>query len=62
MLMYKKYVPNVEAIPAPCDFENTLGVGNVNGWKSVLPDPTAFLNNSIAFHEWLGYWGYKIFR
>lgn len=62
MLMYRKYAPNVEAIPAPCDFENTLGVGMVGGWKSVLPDPTAFLNNSIAFHEWLGYWGYKIFR
>ena len=62
MLMYRRYASNVEAIPAPCDFENTLGVGMVEGWKSVLPDPTAFLNNSIAFHEWLGYWGYKIFR
>ena len=62
MLMYAKYVPNVEAIPAPCDFENTISTGKVPGWALLLPDPAAFLNNSVAFHEWLGYWGYKLFR
>ena len=62
MLMYKKYAPNVEAIPAPCDFENTLGVGNAKGWMSLLPDPAAFMYNSVAFHEWLGYFGYRYLR
>ena len=62
MLMYKKYAPNVEAIPAPCDFENTFGADKIGGWASLLPAPEAFLGNSVAFHEWLGYWGYKWLR
>ena len=62
MLMYQKYAPNVEAIPAPCDFENTLGADKIGGWTSLLPAPEAFLGNSVAFHEWLGYWSYKWFR
>ena len=62
MLMYEKYAPDVEAIPAPCDFENTLGADKIGGWASLLPAPEAFLGNSVAFHEWLGYFGYKWFR
>ena len=62
MLMYEKYAPEVESVPAPCDFENTMGVEKAKGWMSLLPDPEAFMRNSIAFHEWLGYWGYKWVR
>ena len=62
MLMYRKYAPNVEAIPAPCDFENTLGAANASGFRALLPDPAAFMYNSVAFHEWLGYFGYKWFK
>ena len=62
MLMYQKYAPGVEAVPAPCDFENTIATQGGVGWRSVLPDPAASMWNSIAFHEWLGYWGYKWFR
>ena len=62
MLMYQKYAPNVEPIPAPCDFENTLSIDGALGWRCLFPDPSAFMSNSIAFHEWLGYWGYKFFR
>ena len=62
MLMYKKYAPNVEAIPAPCDFENTMAMEKVPGWARFLPDPAAFMDNSVAFHEWLGYFGYKWIR
>ena len=62
MLMYQKYAPNVEAIPAPCDFENTMGAERSKGWMSLLPDPAALQGNSIVFHEWLGCWGYKWLR
>ena len=62
MLMYGKYAPNVEAIPAPCDFENTLGAANVSGFKALLPDPQVLMWNSIAFKEWLGYFGYRYLR
>ena len=62
MLMYKKYAPNVEVIPAPCDFENTIATQGGLGWRSVLPDLVAFTGNCVAFREWLGYWGYKLLR
>ena len=62
MLMYEKYAPGVEAVPAPCDFENTLGLERTKGWMAFLPDPAAFMGNSIAFKEWLGYFGYRYLR
>ena len=62
MLMYAKYAPGVEAVPAPCDFENTLGVDRACGWASLLPAPEMFMWNGVAFHEWLGYFGYKWLR
>lgn len=62
MLMYEKYAPGVEAVPAPCDFENTLGAEKAEGWMCLLPAPEAFMWNSVAFHEWLGYFGYKWLR
>ena len=62
MLMYAKYAPGVEAVPAPCDFENTLGAEKAKGWMCLLPDPQALVGNSIAVHEWLGYFGYRWLR
>ena len=62
MLMYEKYAPGVEAVPAPCDFENTLGAEKAKGWMCLLPDPQALVGNSIAVHEWLGYFGYRCLR
>ena len=62
MLMYRKYAPNIEAIPAPCDFENTLLSVGSSDWLALLPDPVSFMENSVAFHEWLGYWGYRLLR
>lgn len=62
MLMYEKYAPGVEAVPAPCDFENTVRIEKTCGWASLLPDPETFMWNSVSFHEWLGYFGYKWVR
>ena len=62
MLVYGKYAPGVEAVPAPCDFDNTLGLARTRSWMSILPDPAAFMGNSVAFHEWLGYFGYRCLR
>ena len=62
MLMYQKYASNVEAIPAPCDFETTIRMKDMGGCGSLMPDLVTFVGNSIAFHEWLGYFGYKWFR
>ena len=62
MLMYQKYAPNVEAIPAPCDFENTVRCMDPIGIVDFIPSTWALLMNSVSFHEWVGIWGYKLFR
>ena len=60
LMMFAKYVPNVECIPAACDFETIKGDGFVV--SDLLPDTGAFECNCRYFHEWLGIWGYKYFR
>lgn len=62
MLMYEKYAPGIEAISSPCDFENSLSAREALAFADFLPDAGALLWNSIALHEWVGYWGYKFFR
>ena len=59
MLMFKKYAPELEVIPAATDYEMC---GSEIHWPDWLPTPEHFASNNILFHEWLGYWGYKLFR
>lgn len=60
VLMFEKYAPELDVIPAACDFECVP-----NGAFSLMelvPNPETFARNSVYFHEWLGYWWYKYFR
>ena len=61
-LMFKKYAPGIEVVCAPADFENTFTVEKTPLLKRLLPDPNVFMLNSVAFHEWVGIVGYKVFR
>ncbi len=61
-LMFKKYAPEIEVVCAPADFENTFMARKTPSFKVILPDPTMFFLNSVAFHEWVGIVGYSIFR
>lgn len=62
MLLFRKYAPDVEAVPAPADFENTMAsVRGVSVWD-FIPTPSALGANSIAFHEWLGILAYRILK
>lgn len=61
-LMFEKYAPEIEVVCAPADFENTFTVEMTPFFKALLPDPTIFYLNSVAFHEWVGIVGYTIFR
>ncbi len=60
LLMFSKYAPEMECIPAACDFESVpqqpLCVADF------LPNVGAFECNSRYFHEWLGIVGYSCFR
>ena len=61
-LMFEKYAPEIEVVCAPADFENTFMAEKTPLLKMLLPDPYVFYLNSVAFHEWVGIVGYKVFR
>ena len=61
-LMFEKYAPGIEVVCAPADFENTFMAEKTPLFKMLLPDPNVFMLNSVAFHEWVGFVGYKVFR
>jgi len=61
-LMFEKYAPEIEVVCAPADFENTFTAEKTPVFKMLLPDPNVFMLNSVAFHEWVGIVGYKVFR
>lgn len=60
MLMFEKYAREVEAIPAPCDFECLPA--SAFQWSELVPSAEVFGRNSVYFHEWLGILWYKLFR
>ena len=62
VLMYRKYAPNVEIIPAAADYEATVQTGHPFSLKDLWPDATMFYANSYIFKEYLGYWGYRLLR
>ncbi len=61
-LMFEKYAPRVGVVCAPADFENAMMAKRLFEIRSLLPDSNAFVLNSLAFHEWIGIVGYKVFR
>lgn len=61
-LMFKKYAPDIGVVCAPADFENMFMAEKMPLFKLLLPDPNVFMLNSVAFHEWVGIVGYKVFR
>ena len=61
-LMFEKYAPSVEVVCAPADFENSMVAARPFFFSGFLPDPGAFMGNSVALHEWVGIVGYKLFR
>lgn len=61
-LMFEKFAPGVEVVCAPADFENSMAAARPFSVMNFLPDPAAFMGNSVALHEWVGIVGYKLFR
>ena len=61
-LMFEKYAPDIEVVCAPADFENMFMAEKTPLFKMLLPDPNVFMLNSVAFHEWVGIVGYRVFR
>ncbi len=61
-LMYEKYAPELEIIPAATDYEASVIMGHPFCFSDLLPDVNKLACNSALFKEYLGYWGYHLFR
>lgn len=62
LLMFSRYAPNLEVVPAPADYEMIAYLrGGHSIWDS-LPSAEALMRNSYLWKEIIGYWGYRFFR
>ena len=61
-MMFKKFAPKIAVICAPSDFEYSCAAAKSFSIVELLPDSAAFMLNCVAFHEWVGIIGYKLFR
>ena len=62
LLMYQRYAPNLEIVPAACDHESTVNRAQPSIGIGIFPDVNAFAASSAMWKEVLGYWWYKIAR
>ena len=62
VLMFKKYAPDLEIIPAATDYEASVRMGGNFGVADLLPSADCLSANSAYFKELIGYWGYRLFR
>lgn len=59
-LMFEKYAPGVGIIPAPTDFEATIGFDSGFDFRELLPGLSPM--NEAYLREWIGYLGYRWLR
>ena len=62
VLMYRRYAPSLEIIPAAADYEATVIMGRPFMFRDLWPDANILFCNSCIFKELLGYWGYSLLR
>lgn len=61
-MMFEKYAPELQVFCAPADFEMMALIENSSWWRRFGADAYTLHLNSVAFHEWVGMLGYRIFR
>ena len=62
LLMYRRYAPNLEIVPAPCDYESTINRSHPFRCGDLCPDYGALATSCTIWKELLGYWWYKLAR
>ena len=62
LYMFEKYAPEIECIPAATDYQVLPWMAMPFNLRSLLPDIGAFAHNNVFIHEYIGYWGYRVFR
>ena len=61
LLMFRKYAPALELVPAATDYEATVGKKPFR-FTDLIPSPDVLAANTYAFREIVGYWGYRLLR
>lgn len=61
-LMFEKYASVLDVVPAPADFEAVTTFAYGFRITGLIPDCSSMASCECYFHEWLGYWGYKLLR
>ena len=61
-LMFEKYAKGVEIIPAPTDWEATIGFDKDFDLRELLPNANFLPLDEAYLREWIGYLGYKWLR
>lgn len=61
VLMYQKYAPGLEIIPAGTDYEEVVNDYSWELWQ-YLPSGQALGRNTELAKELVGYWGYRLLR
>ena len=62
LYLFKKYAPEIECIPVATDYQALPWKDEPFKWRSLLPNIGAFAHCNDFIHEYIGYWGYRVFR
>ena len=62
LYLFKKYALEIECIPAATDYQALPWKDEPFKWRSLLPNIGAFAHCNDFIHEYIGYWGYRVFR
>ena len=62
LYMFRKYAPELECIPAATDYHALQWKDEVEGVLEYLPRIGSFAGTDAYIHEYIGFWGYKLFR
>jgi uncharacterized SAM-binding protein YcdF (DUF218 family) len=62
LLMFERYAPELEVVPAAADYETLLSRSGPLSLRDFFPSPDSSFKNGIFMKEWVGYWGYRLFR
>ena len=60
--MFEKYAPDIEVIPAATDYCALPWKDQPSDFRGVIPTINSFSAVNSYIHEYIGYWGYKLFR
>lgn len=63
-LMFEKYAPEIEVVPAATDYEALVRCGWKSGFSlwDLIPNAEMMFQSSYMIKEIIGYWGYRLVR